>query len=630
MSLADLISTYKDDRHSLTWQGSFDEYVRMVQENPRLTRLSHARVYDMIMSHGVEKGDDGKVLHYKFFEGEIFGSSAAVRDLVEYFKAGAHGLEVRKRILLLMGPAGGGKSSVVTLLKKRLEQYSRSDEGALYGIVGCPMHEEPLHLLPDELRRAVKDRYGIHVEGDLCPVCHWRLQHEWQGDIRKARVERVIFTEMGRVGLGTFSPSDPKTQDVAELIGSMDLARIGQVGSESDPRAWRFDGELNIANRGIMEFIELLKSDPKFLYLLLNLAQEQRIKAPRYPLIYADEIVISHTNEAEFNRFLGEKTNEALQDRMHIVRVPYNLSVGEEAQIYDKLLRQGSIQVHLAPNTTKVAAMFGVLSRLDDVEGKKKLNLTDKMKLYDGQKLEGWTDYEVRVLRDESPREGMEGVGPRFIVDALSKALSQPESCCLNPVDALRGIMDHLDHHPHIDQKKKELYKNHVGRVREVYHDLLKKEVMSAFVTGFSEQAKGLVGQYLAEVNVWCKKGRMTDPITGQVREADEKFMRTVEEQVGVSDHAKKEFREEIMARIADLALSGKTFDYSSHDRLKEAVERKLFGDVKSIVKTVVQAKVLETEQQRRVDQVVDTLKGQGYCEHCSREVLRYMSRIID
>jgi len=325
MSLLELVNSYRDETSGLAWQGSFEDYLHLVQQNPKVSRLSHARVYDMIMAYGVDRAPDGKIIKYKFFDGEIFGSDAAIRDLVEYFKAAAHGLEVRKRILLLMGPAGGGKSSIVTLIKKRLEAYSRTAEGALYGIAGCPMHEEPLHLLPEELRKAVRDGYGIHVEGDLCPVCNWRLQNEWGGDFRRAAVERVLFSESGRTGIGTFSPSDPKTQDVAELIGSMDLAKIGQLGTESDPRAWRFDGELNIANRGVMEFIELLKSDPKFLYLLLNLAQEQRIKAPRYPLIYADEIVISHTNEAEFTRFLAEKTNEALQDRMHVVRVPYNL-----------------------------------------------------------------------------------------------------------------------------------------------------------------------------------------------------------------------------------------------------------------------------------------------------------------
>ena len=274
--------------------------------------------------------------------------------------------------------------------------------------------------------------------------------------------------------------------------------------------------------------------------------------------------------------------------------------------------------------------MFGVLTRLEDVEGKKKLSLVDKLKLYDGQKLEGWTDHEVRTLQEEAPREGMEGAGPRFIVDALSKALAQPETQCLDPIAALRGIMDHLDHHPHIDAKRKEAYKNHIGRVRDVYHDLLKKQVMAAFVTGFAEQAKGMVGQYLSEVNSWRKKDKVKDAITLQPRDPDEKLMRAIEEQIGISENAKAEFRNEIVARVADLALAGKVFDYSSHDRLREAVERKLFGDVKGIVKTVVTSSVLDADQKKRMDQVIDALLAQGYCPECSRSVLRYLSRIID
>jgi len=234
------------------------------------------------------------------------------------------------------------------------------------------MHEEPLHLLPENLRKEIKEKYNIYIEGDLCPYCQWRLENEWNGNFMKAQVKRVIFSEQGRKGIGTFSPSDPHTQDVAELIGSIDLAQIGEYGSESDPRAWRFDGELNIANRGVCEFIELLKVDAKFLYLLLNLAQEQRIKAPRYPLIYADEIVISHSNEAEYIKFIAEKTNEALQDRIHLIKFPYNMAVSDEEQIYSKLLSQGSNRIHIAPNTTKVAAIFGVLTRLKDVETEKK------------------------------------------------------------------------------------------------------------------------------------------------------------------------------------------------------------------------------------------------------------------
>ena len=630
MSLGELISGFVKGQEALSWTGSFTDYLEIVEKNPRVARLSHARVYDMIMSYGVEYDDEGNIEKYNFFAGEIFGCHQPIKAIVEYFRAAAQGLEPRKRILLLMGPAGGGKSSLVALLKKRLEAYTRTDEGVLYGIAGCPMHEEPLHLLPEDLRKEIKEKYGIYIEGDLCPFCRWRLENEWKGDFTKFQVKRVIFSEQGRKGIGTFSPSDPHTQDVAELIGSIDLAQIGEFGSESDPRAWRFDGELNIANRGICEFIELLKVDAKFLYLLLNLAQEQRIKAPRYPLIYADEIVISHSNEAEYLKFIAEKTNEALQDRIHLIKFPYNLAVSDEEQIYDKLLSQGSKRIHIAPNTTKAAAIFGVLTRLKDVETEKKISLIDKMKVYDGKKLKGWTDHEVRLLKQKNPDEGMTGAGPRFMIDALSKGSVKSDLDCINPIQALRSIIEHLDNHPRVDEKIKEEYKNHIERVREVYHDMLKKQIMSAFVVGYKEQAKAMVEDYLLEVNAWRKKDKIKDPITGEERLPNEKFMRDIEEQIGISEKASKEFREEIIAKVADLALEGKKFDYQSHDNLKEAIEKKLFTDVKSIVKTIISAKILDKEQEKRLDQVVEALKNEGYCEICAREVLKYMSRIID
>src|SRR5215207_5578630 len=173
-------------------------------------------------------------------------------------------MEVSKRILLLMGPVGGGKSTIVSMLKRGLEEYSRTDAGAVYAIAGCPMHEEPLHLLPDSIRKEIKDEYGIYIEGDLCPRCRVTLDEQYGGRIEEMEVCRVAFSEKKRVGIGTFAPSDPKSQDISELTGSIDLSTIGEYGSESDPRAYRFDGELNVANRGMCEFIEMLKVDEKF------------------------------------------------------------------------------------------------------------------------------------------------------------------------------------------------------------------------------------------------------------------------------------------------------------------------------------------------------------------------------
>ena len=292
---------------------------------------------------GVEPDERGYP-HYSFFDEEIFGIERSLAQVVEYFQSAAQRMEVRKRILLLMGPVGGGKSTIVSLLKHGLEAYTRSDAGAVYAIDGCPMHEEPLHLIPEPMRPEIMREYGIHIEGDLCPACRWRLEHEFGGRAEEMPVTRIVFSEKHRQGIGTFSPSDPKSQDISELVGGIDLSTIGEVGSESDPRAYRFDGELNISNRGLMEFIEMLKTDERFLYVLLTLSQEQNIKTGRFSMIYADEVVVSHTNEHEYESFVGNKKSEALQDRIILVKVPYNLRVHDEVSIYRKLLKQSALQ----------------------------------------------------------------------------------------------------------------------------------------------------------------------------------------------------------------------------------------------------------------------------------------------
>ncbi len=654
MTLSSLITKYKSNQKDLNWIGSFEDYLKIVEEDPKVTRLIHARVYDMIMEYGIEENEEGEIIRYKFFDGEIFGCRETINSIMEYLRAGKQRKESRKRILLLMGGAGSGKSTIATLLKKGLEKYTKIDEGALYGIMGCPMHEEPLHLVPDELRKQVQKEYGVYIEGDLCPLCQWRLKNEWGyfeekngkqiwvEDLSKVHIERVIFSELERKGIGTFSPSDKKTQDISELVGSMDLAEIGKYGSESDPRAYRFDGEINVSSRGIMEFIEMLKCNHEFLYVLLNLAQEQRFKVGRFSLIYSDTMIIAHTNEAEYLSFISEAKNEALKDRTRKIEAPYNLTVNDEEKIHDKLLAQGDDYVHLAPNTTKVAAMFAVLTRLendlelkvDDKTTKKFSDLVDKMKAYNGEKVKNWTDHEVKLMKKKHEHEGLSGISPRFITDALSNFMTKPNVKCLNPIDALRGLKEHLDHHPGINKDSKEKYKTLIGQVREVYHEILKKQVMSAFVIGYSEQAKSMVDRYIREVNGWKSKNKIKDPITNELREPDEKLMRSIEEQIGVAEPSKKEFREEIAAWVMDLIVSQKPFDYTTHNDLKEAVQKKLFNDVKPVVKSIISANAIDNikdkEQHKKLDQVVESLKQDGYCEHCSREVLRYVSTFIE
>ncbi len=630
MDLAQRLEKFRLRQQGLTWEGTFAEYFDLVTRNPRIARLSHARIYDMLLSAGVETTKDGQ-REFKFFEEDLFGLDKTLDQLVEYFNSAARRLDIRKRILLLMGPVGGGKSTIVTLLKRGLENYTTSPEGAVYGIKGCPMHEEPLHLIPDPLRHDVEKECGIFIEGDLCPVCRQMLKDKYDGKAENVVVERFVISEKNRIGIGTFSPSDPKSQDISELTGSIDLSTIGEYGVESDPHAYRFDGELNVANRGLMEFIEMLKSDEKFLYGLLTLSQEQSIKTGRFAMIYADEVIISHTNENEYNAFVANKRAEALQDRIIVIRVPYNLRVSDEVKIYQKLLKQSGVSdVHIAPHTLQVASTFAVLSRLEPSK-KAGMSLMKKLKLYDGEEVEGFGQKDVRELREEVAREGMDGISPRYVINRLSAAIVKDGARCIGPIDALRALKDGLQQHTSISREEHEALLNLIAEARKEYDELAKKEVQKAFVYSFDESARTLLNNYLDNVEAYCGCSKIKDPLTEEECEPDEKLMRSIEEQIGVTESTKKAFREEILIRLSTLARKGQSFTYTSHERLREAIERKLFADLKDVVKITTSSKTPDPDQLKRVNDVIDRLVlEQGYCPICANELLRYVGTLLN
>jgi serine protein kinase len=634
LNLSDMLGAYRREREELKWEGTFHDYFELVSQNPRLAQLSHARVCNMILSSGVEKINEGsldEINRYKFFSEELYGIDEAIDQIVDYFKSAAQRLEVRKRILLLMGPVGGGKSTIVTMLKRGLEKWTRTPEGAVYAIKGCPMHEEPLHLIPAELRPDIEKHYGIYIEGELCPQCRYNLEHNYGGRHEDMLIERIVFSEKDRVGIGTFAPSDPKSQDITELTGSIDLSTIGEIGVESDPRAYRFDGELNIANRGVMEFIEILKSDEKFLYSLLTLSQEQNIKTGRFAMIYADEVIMSHTNESEYTAFVGNRKSEALQDRMIMIKVPYNLKISQEERIYEKLLNQSEVlrNIHIAPHTLKVAAMFAVMTRLEEPK-KANVDIVKKMKLYDGEDVEGFKSRDVKELKAETVREGMDGISPRYIINRLSNALVKDGVTYITPIDALRAIKDGFEQHTGINAEQRDRYMNLIALARREYDEIAKIEVQRAFVYSFEEMAKNMCNSYLDNVEAYCNKEKLKDPITEEPIEPDERLMRSIEEQIGISENAKNTFRQEILIRISSYSRKGKSFEYSSHERLKEAIEKKIFADLKDVVKITTSAKTPDNDQLRRINEVIDRLvTDHGYTAESANDLLRYVGTLL-
>ncbi|MEJ9281051.1 PrkA family serine protein kinase [Ureibacillus thermosphaericus] len=630
MDILKKVKEYREEEEKLKWEGTFAEYLEIVKKRPEVAQTAHSRVYNMIKSAGIEEKNGQKI--YKFFSNEIFGLESTIERLVEeYFHPAAKRLDVRKRILLLMGPVSGGKSTIVTLLKRGLEKYTRTDEGAVYAIKGCPMHEDPLHLIPHHLREDFYKEYGIRIEGSLSPLNQLRLEQEYGGRIEDVMVERIFFSEDKRVGIGTFTPSDPKSQDIADLTGSIDFSTIAEYGSESDPRAYRFDGELNKANRGIMEFQEMLKLDEKFLWHLLSLSQEGNFKAGRFALISADELIIAHTNETEYRSFIANKKNEALHSRIIVMPIPYNLKVSEEERIYEKMIKESDMaHVHIAPHALRAAAIFSVLTRLE-VPKKQGIDIVKKMRLYDGETVEGFNSVDVEELKKEYPNEGMKGIDPRYVINRISSAIIRKEVPSINALDVLRSLKDGLDQHPSITPEDKEKYMNYIAIARREYDEIAKNEVQKAFVYSYEESAKTLLNNYLDNVEAYCNKNKIKDPLTGEEMPPDEKLMRSIEEQIGISENAKKAFREEILIRLSAYARKGKKFDYNSHERLREAIQKKLFADLKDVVKITTSTKTPDEAQLKKINEVIARLIDEyGYNSTSANELLRYVGSLLN
>ncbi|WMM32400.1 PrkA family serine protein kinase [Shouchella clausii] len=630
MDILKKIEQYREEEERLKWEGTFADYLALIKEKPWVTQTAHSRVYNMIKDAGVEEKNGKKV--YSFFKDSIYGLEEALEKLVEeYFHSAAKRLDVRKRILLLMGPVSGGKSTLVTMLKRGLENYSRTDRGAVYAIKGCPMNEDPLHLIPLHLRKDFEEEYGIKIEGNLSPLNMMRLEEEYGGRIEDVLVERVFFSEDKRTGIGTFSPSDPKSQDIADLTGSIDFSTIAEFGSESDPRAYRFDGELNKANRGMMEFQEMLKCDEKFLWHLLSLTQEGNFKAGRFALISADELILAHTNESEYKSFISNKKNEALHSRIIVMKIPYNLKVSEEERIYKKMIAESDLaHVHIAPHALKVAAIFTILTRLKEPH-KAGIDLVKKMKLYDGEAVEGYNSQDVKELQAEFPDEGMSGIDPRYVINRISSAIIRKQLTSISALDVLRSIKEGLDAHASISKEDKERYIDYITIARKEYDVIAKEEVQKAFVYSYDESAKTLMDNYLDNVEAYCNKNKLRDPLTGEEMSPDEKLMRSIEEQIGISENAKKAFREEILIRISAYARKGKKFDYNSHERLREAIQKKLFADLKDIVKITTSVKTPDESQLKKMNDVIARLIDEhGYNSVSANELLRYVGSLLN
>jgi serine protein kinase len=618
------------EQEKIRWEGPFSEY------NSAHKNLNQA------VRNDPEFFTKGK--------NAIFGNKPMINRFLELSDAAAEGHTPKNRIWLLVGPPGGGKSTFLTKMKEGLEEYSKKDEGFRAAIADCPKFEEPLRLIPKEYRPEFEAQTGVHVEGDLCPQCEKKYGYKpgienFGESLRDIPVKRLIMSEKDRVGITTFKPRDPKNQEDSELIGMVDLAKIGEHGGADDPDAYRFVGEITRAERGVLEYPEMLKADVKFHYLLLDLTEQGHLKIPNFANISSDVVIIGHTNEQEYIKFATDKKNEALHGRILVIDAPYNLEVSEEKKIYKKLLNESDMMrrpnaPHINDKALEVAATFAILSRLHKPQDG--TPLMKKLQMYDGQTVEG-VHKSVEELREENKREGMSGISPRYVSDSLSielMKLKREGQDCLTPFDAIRALKSGLETHMDTRELKKEdkdkLISFIENDIQQEFNRMAKKEVQSAFVHAFEERAQNMCDDYLENVAAYKEKKKKKNQYTGELVSSDERYMRSIEEQLStdnkpmITENNKDKWREELYHYSKYIRERGEKFPVSAHPRLKEAIQNKLFEEQKGVLKTTLAAKTPDKEQNTQKDAVSEKLiQEKDYCPHCAHALLDYVGTHI-
>lgn len=631
-NFAKIIETDRKNRQDELWEGTLLEYLEKVREDPRTTKLAHERLYDTIIAAGttsIEESDNPKLQRlfkdngvkiYNFFADEFFGMEHTIEAIVRYFKSASMRGEESRQVLYLMGPVGSGKSSLVEKLKRCLELGP-----SMYAIKGCPMHEEPLHLIPRHLRDKFEKILKVKIEGDLCPICRFRLTEEYGGNYEQFPVVTKGFSKRARVGIGVVPPVDPNNQDTSVLIGGEDISKLDMY-SEGDPRVLDLNGALNVGNRGMVEFIEVFKNETEYLHAMITATQEKMIPAPgRHGMLYVDTVIVAHSNEAEWRKFKADHTNEAILDRIVVAKVPYNLELSEEVKIYQKILRNSNFRAHIAPYTIELASMFAILTRLEKTA---KCDLMTKLKLYNGDEVleKGRTKkIDVDELREDAKREGMDGISTRFIMKALDSALAENmEGNCINPINVMESLVQMVKAADLPDDSRKEHLEFLQDTLHKEYLDILEKEITRAFVYSYSEQAESLFQNYLDHAEAYVNKTKVKDLNTRQELEPDESFLRSIEEQIGIVGSAADGFRQEVIAFLWSMSRRGTKVEYKSYEPLKEAIEKKLLASVRDMARVITKARTRDRSQTKKYNMMVETMLENGYCKQCVDVVLKY------
>ena len=627
----ELIETQRSVSKREKFKGTFLEYLELVQENPDIAKLAHKRLCDAIEDAGVsvmpdddprkhKLFDGNNVKLYDYFQDEFFGMEKVISKVMNFLKSAALKGEESRQVLLLMGPVGAGKSALTEHIKGALEGLP------YFHLKNDPQRGEPLQLIPRSLRDDFEKALGVKIDGDISPVARHVLLDEFSGKYEDFPVVETTFSQRARRGVAAVPPMDANSQDTSVLIGSEDISKLDMY-PEDDPRVLSLNGAFNVGNRGIVEFIELFKNEIEFLHTIITATQEKRVPSPgRSDMIHFDGVILAHCNEAEWNRFRSQHTNEAILDRVVKVNVPYVLELDQEIKIYEKQLSRSDFSAHIAPHTIKVASMFSVMSRLKQSQ---KCDIITKMKIYNGEDVieKGRVKkIDIKDLREEAREEGMNGISTRFIMKSIDNALTCADKPLITPVSIISSLTMKVKEQL-IDEEFRTYCLELLKIVREEYLRILETEIAKAFITAYEEQAQSLFDNYLDNAEAYTTRQKIKDRVTKEQREPDEDFMRVIEEQIGIVGSSRDGFRSDVTAYMFAKLRRGETVNYQSYEPLKEAVEGYLIGSVKDMARIVTKSKTRDDEQQKKYSEMVQVMIDEyGYNADSAEEILTFAS----
>jgi len=653
------------ETHGLDW------YLETAYDDPKVARSAHQRLADMFDHYGTEYDEETGIVEYRMAsedpihdgQNTFYGREIheAIHEFVNKVKSGARGLGPEKRILLLLGPVGSGKSAFDRQVRTYFEDYTLREPGRMYTFrwtnlcdiirdqdptddtVQSPMNQDPLVLLPHEQRQGVLDDlnerldapYTIRNEQSLDPASEFYMDEllaHYDDDLQAVlenhvEIVRLVADENKRQSIETFEPKDKKNQDETELTGDVNYSKLAVYG-ESDPRAFDYSGAFCNANRGVFSGEELLKLQREFLYDFLHATQEQTIKPKNNPRIDIDQVIVGRTNMPEYKDKKGDEKMEAFNDRTKRIDFPYVLEYTQEANIYEKLLRNADVpDIHVEPHTLEMAGLFGVLTRIEEPDNDT-VDFLQKAKAYNGEVDEG-EDVDEKKLREEATAtaeigEGMEGISPRFIGDEIAEAIMDSmhrDRDFLSPLTAFNHFEENLENHGSIPEDNFDRYHRYLELVREEYRERAIEDVRHALAYDVEEiQRQG--EKYMDHVMAYIDDDTVKDEITGRESDPDEKFLRSVEEQLEIPEDRKDDFRQEVSNWVSRRAREGDPFDPTDNERLRRALERKLWEDKKHNINFSALVSSGELDEQR--SGWIDALIERGYSREGAKEVLEF------